>query len=114
MYVVVHLDQSSEQVVVQAAHAAIEAGTHFVTLHEPTPSVVLLAVPDEATLLAYRHTVESTWGIRTRTFFEPDFAPLSRHETGHHTAFATEPLIGPRREAFADLKPLRFKKGVQR
>jgi hypothetical protein len=111
--VVVHLDQSSEQVLVQAAHAAAEAGAHFLPSRGKPPSMAVLAVPDEPALLALREAVEAR-GIRSRIFREPDFAPLSRDEPGHYSAFATEAIGGELRHAFAELPPVRFRKGVVR
>lgn len=84
---------------VQACHAAMEAGRHLWDDGEH-PSIVLLAVPDEETLLKKKSDVEER-GIKTRIFFESDFGQ-------HHSAFATEPIEGEDRKVFANDRLLRL------
>ena len=50
----------------------------------------------------------------SRIFYEPDYAPLGGSSDGHHSALATEPVPASLRHHFADLKPVRFKRGVAR
>jgi hypothetical protein len=83
-YVIVRKDISPVQIVVQASHAAYQAGFAF---DEPVDisSVILLQVPDQATLEEAakrldRHKVEH------RMFYEPDFGPMG------FSALATRPL----------------------
>lgn len=56
--------------------------------------MVILSAPDEASLLAKQAHAEG-FGIKTKAFFETDFG-------AHHSAFATEPISGDKRKAFAN------------
>lgn len=88
-YMFIRTDLSAPQQIVQASHAALEAGDRF----GPHSHLVLIGMESEQALLKAVSTLEEH-GIRTQTFFEPD------HNTGY-TASCTEPLAGDRR------KPLR-------
>lgn len=81
---------------VQAAHAALEAGIKYGRLSVDPASVIILQVPNKEKLeAALRHTQEC--GIACDMFFEPDW------DYGH-TAFGTEPLTAERRKVFKKFK----------
>jgi hypothetical protein len=98
---------------VQAIHAGIEAGSHFVPPGMQPPALAVLAVADEAELLVW-HDAAQAVSIRCRVFFEPDYSPMGSTRPGHHSAFATEPIGAELRSVFAALRPVRFRKGVAR
>lgn len=90
MYVFVRTDLSTPQVIVQACHAALEAGREFSV--DGTPHLVLLAVPDEQQLLkaaSYLAEVE----ISHILFREPDIGDAA-------TAIATRAVHGVERRLF--------------
>ena len=70
---------------VQATHAALEAGFRFNKPTEPV-NIVLIGIPDEQTLLEERVKIESK-GIACEIFYEPD-EPINGW-----TALATCPLV---------------------
>lgn len=83
VYVLLREDLPPEQLIVQAAHAALEAGFSFEKPGE-TARLVLLAVPDREALAAAAQRL-ARHGIEHHMFFEPDF------EMGH-SALATRPV----------------------
>ena len=89
----VRSDLSQAQQLVQAVHAAHEAGIRF---GDPSSisSVVICSVPSEASLLLAKERADLA-GIRTALFVEDDFGDQA-------TAFATEPLHGSLRKVFRD------------
>jgi len=90
--VLVRKDIAPAQQLVQAVHAAHEAGIRF---GDPSliSSVVVCSVPDEQSLLRSKEALSST-GIQSYIFHEDDFGNQA-------TALASEPLWGPRRKAFS-------------
>lgn len=102
IYVLVREDISLEQQMVQACHAASEAGFAF-PAPPVTSSLIVCTVPDRAALLAARERL-ARYGIRNEMFFEPSW------EMGH-SALATEP-ISQRKQRFAmNIYPL-FRAGA--
>jgi hypothetical protein len=89
LYVFVRTDLSLEQQVVQAAHAAAEAGRSFYRPEHGIASLIVLAVPNLAALYQARRRLESH-GIEHDMFFEPDW------NTGH-SAIGTRPLVDAER-----------------
>lgn len=89
-YVLVRTDISLEQQLVQAVHAAAEAGRSFYSAEHGIASAVLLAVANGQALMSARDRLHAK-GVRTELFFEPDFG------TGH-SALATEPLTVAQRK----------------
>lgn len=83
-YVLVRKDIAPVQVVVQACHAAWEAGLAF---EDPvdTASIVLLEVPDQAALEAASKRLDR-YKVEHRMFYEPDFGPMG------YSALATRAL----------------------
>ena len=78
---------------VQACHAALEAGKHY--CRDPAVDhLIVLEVPDEEALLKAHARAEDR-GIRTVLFREPDFANVA-------TGFCTEPIHGNRRKIFSE------------
>lgn len=74
---------------VQASHAALEAGIVFGAGSDEPSSLIVLGVADKAALHdALDYCQEN--GIRTELFFEPDW------EYGD-TAFGTEPITNDKR-----------------
>lgn len=88
-YLFIRKDLSGPQRIVQAAHAAHEAGEHFGSHSH----MALMGASDERELMKIAKHLDAN-GIRYRMFYEPDY------DTGY-TAIATEPLAGEQR------KPLR-------
>ncbi len=82
------------QQIVQAVHAAHEAGIRF---GDPSNihSVVICQVPDEAHLLRQEKRINAR-GIRTYLFREPDIGDEA-------TALASELVGGDKRKVFARL-----------
>lgn len=87
VYVLVRSDIEPEQQLVQAAHAALEAGFRFRAPHQ-TAHLVALSVASEAELLQAAARLEHE-GVEHHVFFEPDNAM-------GHSALATEPLQAAR------------------
>jgi len=85
VYVFVRKDLPLTDQVVQAAHAALEAGIVFGAVSKEPSSLIMLTVPDAESLHRAKAHCEYC-GIRSEMFFEPDW-------NYGHTAFATEPLI---------------------
>lgn len=90
-YVLVREDIPLAQQMVQACHAALEAGFAF-DAPAVTSSLIVLTVPNREALLAARERLER-YGIRSELFFEPDW------QMGY-SALATEP-IAERKKRFA-------------
>ena len=90
VYLLIREDLDPVSRLVQASHAALEAGFDF---GRPPGAVHLIAlgVRDERELLREAAQLEAR-GIAVRVFFEPD------HGVGH-SALATEPLRGAARAA---------------
>lgn len=81
---------------VQAAHAALEAGIKFGKLSVDPASIIILQIPNKEKLqVALDRTIEH--GIACETFFEPDW------DHGF-TAFATEPITEDKRKTFKKYK----------
>ena len=83
-------DLSPAQQLVQAVHAAHEAGLRFGDRHQIS-SAVICSVPDEKSLLRSKEEV-TLQGIGGCLFHEPDL-------DGQATAFSTEPILGSQRRA---------------
>lgn len=88
----VRTDLSPAQQIVQACHAAHEAGIHLGDTSSVS-SFVLCSIRDEESLKLAALKLESR-GIRHRTFVEPVL-------DGQVTALATEPVSGAARKAFS-------------
>ena len=88
----VRTDLSPAQQLVQAVHAAYEAGIRF---GDPSSisSVVVCSVPDEQELLRVKERLDLR-GIRNYVFCEEDLG-------GRATALATEPVFGSRRKVLS-------------
>jgi hypothetical protein len=82
-YIFIRKDLSMAQQLVQASHAALEAGHEFEKPHK-TSSIILIGADDKDDLYKIGERL-AKHGIRHHTFHEPDF------DMGH-SAIATEPL----------------------
>jgi hypothetical protein len=87
VYVLIREDISLEQKLVQASHAALEAGFRF-EQPEQTASLIMLSVPDREALEAAARRL-TRYGIEHHMFFEPDFMM-------GHSALATRPIHLPK------------------
>lgn len=85
VYVLVREDIPVAQQLVQASHAALEAGFRF-QQPEKTASLIVLSVPDEAALKEAAARLAGH-DIEHHMFFEPDFGPMG------YSALATRPLV---------------------
>lgn len=95
-YVFIRTDLPVEQQIVQACHAAIEAGHTFEKLSNHPASLIMLQVPNKEKLeIAMKRTIER--GIRCQEFLEPDW------DYGL-TAFATEQITADKRKTFSKYK----------
>lgn len=95
-YVFIRTDLPIEQQIVQACHAALEAGHSFERISNEPSSLIMLQVPNKEKLeVAMARTVER--GIRCEPFHEPDW------DYGL-TAFATEPITVDQRKVFNKYK----------
>lgn len=90
IYILVRTDIELHHQMVQAAHAAAEAGRRHYRAHHGIASAILLAVPDKAALLQARERLAKK-GIATELFFEQDFGI-------HESALGTEPLTNAQRK----------------
>lgn len=100
-YILVRADLPPVQIVVQASHAAYQAGFAF---EEPLDitSIIILTVPDEAALLEAAARLER-YRIEHRMFYEPDFGPMG------NSALATQPITRKKdRFLFKDYPKLEF------
>jgi hypothetical protein len=88
MYIFIREDLSQAQKIVQASHAALEAGFVY---DQPNGSthIVLIGAKNQEALLGVRQHLENC-GIDFQIFHEPDY------DTGY-TAIATKPLYGDER-----------------
>jgi len=84
------------QQIVQAVHAAHEAGIHFAHQSNNTSSVVVCEVPSEQDLLFALDSLTQK-GIRCVLFREPDIG-------NEATALASEPIFGKHRHIFRKFK----------
>lgn len=91
VYVMVRQDLSPEQQLVQASHAALEAGFRFPAPGKNTAHLVMLAAAGEGALLSAARRLEDA-GIAHHVFFEPDAGV-------GYSAWATKPLKGAERKA---------------
>lgn len=89
MYVFVRKDLPLTDQMVQASHAALEAGIVFGAGSKEPSSLIVLSVPDKDALLAAQAYCEEQ-GIETELFFEPDW------DYGY-TAFGTQPITQKQR-----------------
>lgn len=84
VYVLVREDISYEQKLVQASHAALEAGFRFPMPQDTVASIIILSVPNLPSLTNASERLNKH-GIDHHLFFEPDFGM-------GHSALATRPL----------------------
>ncbi len=91
VYVLIRTDISLEQQIVQASHAAVEAGFRFQPPADDTASLIVCAVPDQQALERAARELQLR-NIEHHMFFEPDF------DMGH-SALATRPIYGDERKA---------------
>jgi hypothetical protein len=89
--VLIRTDLSVEQQLVQAVHAAYEAGKKDPS--QAIHSTVICAVPDEASLLHAEERLKRH-GISSTIFREPDIGNQA-------TALCSEPISGALRKAFS-------------
>lgn len=94
-YLFVRTDLSIPQLIVQASHAALEAGFRFAR-PDATPHLVLIGVNDQDQL---KQTADylGRHGIEFEMFHEPDY------DTGY-TSIATKPLFGKERNPLKKYK----------
>ncbi len=97
-YLFIRTDLSHPQQIVQASHAALEAGNRF----GPHSHLVLIGLKDEQALLQAAAQLDDH-GIDHEKFFEPD------NQAGY-TALCTRPLQGEERKP---LKRFRLLKSPQ-
>lgn len=92
IYILVRKDLPFPQIVVQSAHACIEATRSFLDSQTEHPHLVVLAVQDEQQLQRCADKLGDV-GIKFRLFIEPD-------RNDEATALATEPVFGEQRAHF--------------
>jgi hypothetical protein len=90
-YVIVRRDLSPAQKAVQSCHASIEAARAFHKPGDVHPSVIICEVKSEDKLKMVMSQIEGQ--VRFKAFQEPDIG-------NQFTAFATEPLLGNKRDLF--------------
>ncbi len=88
MYIFVREDLTTPQKIVQASHAALEAGFAY-NKPEGSTHIVLMGAKNQEELLKIRKRLGNC-GIESQIFYEPDY------NTGY-TAIATKPLYGEER-----------------
>lgn len=93
LYVLVRRDIPIAQQLVQAAHAAAEAGRTFYKAEHGIASLIVLTVPDVRALHAARARIEGK-GVQTLLFHEPDYGIGD-------SALSTEPLLDEQRKYLA-------------
>lgn len=96
MYVLVRNDLTLPQQMVQAAHAAHEAGIHLADKTGDIASIVICGVAEERTLLQEQARL-AVAGIQTLLFREPDMGDAA-------TALASAPIRGETRRHFRRYK----------
>lgn len=89
VYVLVRKDIPLHQQLVQASHAAFEAGLRWHSPDDEVTSLIVLEVPHKTALLRAARKL-SAKGVDHHVFFEPDF------DMGE-SALATRPLVGEAR-----------------
>lgn len=99
IYVLVRQDIPLEQQMVQACHAAAEAGFAFAAPAE-TSSLIVCTVPDRAALESAKERM-TRYGIQAQMFYEPSWSM-------GHSALASEPITS-RKKRFAMNKYPLFK-----
>lgn len=96
VYVFIRTDLPIEQQIVQACHAALEAGHSFDRKSSEPSSLIILQIPNKEKLeVAMQRTIDR--GIRCEAFYEPDW------DYGF-TSFATEPITLDQRKTFSKYK----------
>ena len=80
------------QQLVQASHAALEAGLKDNHTYQQTSSIIIFQIPDEQTLKNELNYIQSL-GIECASFYEP-------YEDMGITAFATLPVTEDKRHLF--------------
>ncbi len=101
-YVLVRQDIPLEQQMVQACHAALEAGFAF-DAPAVTSSLIVCTVPDLDALLAARERL-NRYSIRSEMFFEPSW------DMGY-SALASEPILERKKRFALNTYPL-FRAGA--
>lgn len=91
-YVFIRTDIALAQQLVQASHAALEAGLKDKHTYQQTSSIIMFQIPDEETLKKELEYIESL-GIECASFYEP-------YEDMGITAFATLPVTEDKRHFF--------------
>lgn len=92
MYILVRKDLSASQIVVQAAHAAIESTRYTSPADAEHPHLVVCGVKSEAELLKEVNRLD-TFGISGKVFYEED-------RNNEATAWASEIIYGEKRSFF--------------
>jgi len=92
VYIFVRRDLPPAQIVVQAAHSAIESARKHIPLDMEHPSIVLLGFRDQRELERAFRRVQSS-GFQVCPFFEAD-------RGDELTAFATQPVYEHQRSFF--------------
>lgn len=101
VYVVVRSDISSEQQIVQASHAILEASQKFGYPKHKT-SIIILEAKNKEDLFSAHHYLNKN-NINNYMFYEPDF------EMGE-SALATEALYGENRKILRKFKLINHKR----
>ena len=103
IYLMVRKDlPSKEQCLVQAAHAAMEAGIYFGKKTAEPYTFCVLQAENESELKGFAEFLTLD-GIAHRPFYEPD-------QDFEMTAVATEPITEDKRRLFRTFEKFRFKK----
>lgn len=95
VYVAVRRDLPIAYQAVQAVHAGISAGRELIAKENTNPNLVLVSVPDLASLIELRNRCDDA-KIANRLFVEEDIGYQP-------TALATEPVNGKARRVFQKL-----------
>lgn len=99
VYVIVCSDLEPRQIVVQACHAALEAGIHLPQCKDFPSGLIMLQVKDEKALLAaHEHLRECS--VEDQLFWE---GPMQRY-----TALATKAIPSEHRHLLRQFKLLRM------
>ncbi len=101
-YLFTRKDLKPEQICVQTAHAAMEAGIYFGKKTAEPYYFAWLEVPDESALKCLMWTLEQT-DIRYRAFVEPDL-------NFQYTSICTEPITKQQGKIFSSYPSFRFRK----
>lgn len=100
-YLFIRTDLSYPQQIVQASHAALEAGNRF----GPHSHLVLIGLKDETALVKAAAQLDEN-GIEHEMFFEPD------NQAGY-TALCTRPLQGEERKPLKRFPLLKSQQSVE-